>query len=61
MAAYQISGFETNYDSAALLANPSFQLSKQAETINEKNIELQKNKAETVTNRGAFFTLVEIA
>ena len=45
MAAYQMNGFETNYDSAALLANPSFQLSKQAETINEKNIELQKNKA----------------
>ena len=44
MAAYQINGFEANYDSAALLANPSFQLSKQAEAINEKNIHLQKSE-----------------
>ena len=42
---YSLSDFEASYDSAALLTNPSIQISKQTENIEQKNIELQKSKA----------------
>lgn len=42
---YQTSALEYGYDSSVLLTNPSLLISKQTEVINEKYIELQKNKA----------------
>lgn len=42
---YPLSDFEASYDSSSLLANASIKLSKQAENIDQKNIELQKSKA----------------
>ena len=42
---YEGNGFETSFDNAAFLANPSLQLLKQTENIDQQNIELQKSKA----------------
>ena len=36
---------KNNYDSSLIITNPSVQLYKQTELVNQKNIELQKNKA----------------
>lgn len=41
----QLLDIAVQQDSAALIYNPALQLYKQAQTISEKNIELQKNKA----------------
>ena len=42
---YQTNALEYGYDSIVLLTNPSLLISKQTEVINQKYIELQKNKA----------------
>ena len=36
---------KNNFDSSLIITNPSVQLYKQTELVNQKNIELQKNKA----------------